>query len=92
MTAFEQNRKLRDDYLKLFRTFMFLLEEADYPLFVHAMEPYMPKGALSPLYHSDRASLRKNFPVSPPPPLFSVGICVSMNGVRAPSSGVSVPL
>lgn len=40
-------------------------------------------------YHSDRASLRKNLPVWPPSS--TLFICVSMNGVRAPSSGVSVP-
>lgn len=41
-------------------------------------------------YHSDRASLRKNLPVNPPSSAFF--IWVSMNGVRAPSSGVRVPL
>lgn len=35
------------------------------------------------------ASLRKNLPVCPPSWRFF--ICVTMNGVRAPSSGVSVP-
>lgn len=41
------------------------------------------------VYHCARASLLKNLPVCPPSSMFFV--CVSMNGVRAPSSGVRVP-
>lgn len=41
------------------------------------------------VYHSTGYSLRKNLPVCPPSSRFF--ICVTMNGVRAPSSVVSMP-